>query len=53
MQRGILPKDATLPGLEKMTFDQEKVKQQAKLKVDKKTQNYSNPLVNKFLFQKK
>jgi RNase H-fold protein (predicted Holliday junction resolvase) len=45
MQRGILPKDATLPGVNKMEYDEEKIKQQAKLRIDKKAQSYSNPLV--------
>jgi hypothetical protein len=45
MQRGILPKDATLPGLDNMAFDEEKIKEQAKLKIDKKAQNYTNPIV--------
>jgi hypothetical protein len=49
MQSGILPKGAQLPGLDKVDFDEEKIKQQAKLKIDKKAQNFSNPLVIDYL----
>ena len=46
MQRGILPKGADLPALDLNTkFDEEKIKQNAKLKIDKKGQTYSQPIV--------
>ncbi len=45
MQQGILPKGAQLPGLNDIEFDQEKIKQQAKMKIDKKAMSYTNPLV--------
>jgi len=46
MQRGILPKGATLPGLNVDTkFDEELIKKNAKIKADKKGQSYTNPLV--------
>jgi len=51
MQRGILPKDATLPGVEKMDYDEEKIKEQAKRRVDKKAQSYSNPLVLSLFYE--
>lgn len=46
MQRGILPKGAELPALELNTkFDEQLIKDNAKLKADKKGQSYSNPVV--------
>ena len=46
MQRGILPKGAQLPGIEvNSKFDEELIKENAKLKVDKKGQSYSQPVV--------
>ena len=48
MQRGILPKGAQLPGIEvNSKFDEEMIKENAKIRVDKKGQSYSNPLVNR------
>ncbi len=45
MKTGILPKGAQLPGLDDVKFDEEKIKQQAKLKMDKKAMTYTNPIV--------
>lgn len=45
MKTGILPKGAQLPGLEDVKFDEEKIKEQAKLKMDKKAMSYTNPIV--------
>lgn len=53
MQSGILPKGAQLPGVEKMEFDEEKIKQQAKLKIDKKAQTFTNPIVLLFIILEK
>lgn len=54
MQRGILPKGADLPSLDlNAKFDEEKIKENAKLKVDRKGQSYSQPLVRIFLCRKK
>jgi hypothetical protein len=48
MQRGILPKDAQLPGLDNnVVFDEEKIKIQAKIKMDNKQQSFTNPLEKK------
>ena len=48
MQRGILPKGAQLPGIEvNSKFDEEMIKENAKIRVDKKGQSYSNPLVQR------
>lgn len=53
MQRGILPKGAELPGLDVNTkFDEEMIKQNAKLKVDKKGQTYSHSVVLHSLYRK-
>lgn len=53
MQRGILPKGADLPALDLNTkFDEEKIKQNAKLKIDKKGQTYSQPVVIYILCRK-
>lgn len=47
MQRGILPKGADLPGLATDTkFDEQQIKENAKLKADRKGQSYSLPLVD-------
>ncbi len=43
---GILPKGAQLPGLDSIKFDEEKIKEQARLKIDKKAQSFTNPMVN-------
>lgn len=53
MQRGILPKGADLPGLDVNTkFDEEMIKQNAKLKIDKKGQTYSYSAVRHLLYRK-
>lgn len=49
-----MPKGAELPGLDvEAKFDEELIKQNAKLKADKKGQSYSNPIVRFKLFRKK
>lgn len=54
MQRGILPKGATLPGIDVDTkFDEELIKQNAKLKVEKKGQTFSHSVVGVFLSRKR
>lgn len=45
MKTGILPKGAQLPGVQDIKFDEEKIKEQAKLKMDKKAMSYTNPIV--------
>jgi hypothetical protein len=54
MQRGILPKGADLPGIDVNTkLDEELIKQNAKLKIEKKGQTYSHSVVRVFLLRKK
>ncbi len=47
---GILPKGAQLPGLDDIKFDEAKIKEQAKIKIDKKAQSFSNPIVISNIF---
>ena len=53
LQSGGLPKQ--LPGIEeqKVNFDEEKIKNNAKNRVEKKYKNYSNPVVRIHLYRKK
>ena len=53
MQRGGLPKGAELPEVKDFKYDEEQVKENAKLRVDKKGQSYTQPLVISILFRKK
>jgi hypothetical protein len=49
MQRGILPKAADLPSIDMNTkFNEDLIKENAKMKVDKKGQSYSQPIVCDF-----
>lgn len=54
MQRGILPKGAELPAIEiNSKFDEDLIKENAKMKIDRKGQSYTLPLVIYKLFRRK